>query len=296
MKSKITASTTRNLIFALIVILSGAFAPRFASDELLNKNALIARALNALGVANAASEGGAIAPTLSDPMRELQSGMRDSDEIAQEITHIAGASKPLSWAREFRPLIKSERGSLVLSKVVSHFQNLESRLEVMMIHNLPRPTQKESQTTFFTHRINEAEEKTIQAAVIISSQIDLVQGQPVLTESQLGVYRFGLNSNSLQRNFGLRDPDGTYEFSPIEKAAYSKGELINPVESLMKNQGAIDDSGNYQFDQKFGDSTSEVFINTRWQSDTQQLTVEVQIHESDSLTIKTFIIVYDLKS
>ena len=293
MNSRFFQIFSRNIGLISAVIMSGALTPRFTDDDLLNRSGLSSRALSAAGLAYASdAKNEENLSTKYDPIHELQSGLRDSDEITNEISKIAGPALPFQWNSDHWLKNKIAIGSLKLTSVLSHYQNVENRFEVMFIHNLPSESQHESQVTFFTDRINEADERTISSAILIPNKIEIKQGRPQFSDIDLGRYNFHLASSEAQRSFGLRDPEGAYDFALTTNP---KAE-INPLSTLNQADGPFDEVGNYQYDQKVGDLNYEVFINPRWQTENHQLTIEVQLHEVDSHIMKTFVLVYQLTS
>jgi len=228
-----------------------------------------------------------------DALHTLQSGLRSSEEIQNDISTIAGQGLVFRWNGEFWQKNKIA-GTLTLVTILSHVQNLETRSEVMHVLTLPGENRHESSITLFTDRLNAADVATLHSTLLIARLIRIVDGRPVYDPKDSARFNFHLGTSDLQAYAGdLREPEGAYELS----AATTDENSVDPFSELSQNNGSFDELGNYEYDQDIDGRHRTVSITPRWNAaarsnEIPSLSLEVQIHEAESLDVRSFVLVY----
>jgi hypothetical protein len=285
--------------FVISTTFSSAFSP-MGKDDVISHGDHVGRRLNMSNDADAAVYGddlpSLMAPGDYDALHSLQSGMRTPNEIQDDIAKIAGQGPVVQWNSDFWQKNKI-KGPLRLVTMLSHIQNLETRFEVMHLLTLPSEKRREMSITLFTDRMNAAEISTLHSSLLVAKTILFNAGRPVYDLSNLSRFNFHLDSSSLDSSVGdLREPEGQYDFAPLN----ADDKAVDPFAELGQINGSFNEVGNYEYDQVIGGQHCTVSIIPRWTeaaksrgANPQALTIEVQIHEAESLNVRSFVLVYE---
>ncbi|MEQ1664981.1 MAG: hypothetical protein ABL927_06350, partial [Bdellovibrionales bacterium] len=210
-------------------------------------------------------------------LQDIESGERTAPDIQEELKALVGDSKPISWVSE------NIKGKYELSQVLIHHKNLESSFELLFLHSLPTSRHAEDLVTHFTGRIYQADSQWVDGGVVISRDLQNLNGKITVDEKRKFNYNFSLVPPTFSNNFGLYTPEGTYSIADFN--AINDPAIFDPIEFLK--------SGNRNDFQLNGESF-EVNVSARI-TDFETLTIEAEVHKADSLTTNTYVLIYEQK-
>ncbi len=150
------------------------------------------------------------------------SGVTASADIQDEFSQLVGDSQPLDWQHLD---LKKEFGDtqFALTQIVTRVTDTTGNFDALFTHTLPTQNQPETMVTEYSRRINGAEESTIGTNIVIPRMFTGTNGFSVQTPDvpdATVVYNFHLKSHPLIPTFDLRDPEGTYELTPVTTASF----------------------------------------------------------------------------
>jgi hypothetical protein len=211
----------------------------------------------------------------------LQSGPRASSEIQNEIAQMAGDTNGVEFTK------KNLNRAYKLAIVMSHYKNmLSDPYEILFIHTLADNGRPEDTVTFYTRKIDGAEERNTRGQLAISRLIEIGdKGEPRFASGSRLNYRFGLEDHPIKRTYDLRVPEGTYQVSDVPEGSF------DPLAILKDGENPFD-YGLYHQEISFGDKTYDVQITVR-PTELETVTIEVRMQEIKSLVTQTYILVYE---
>lgn len=213
--------------------------------------------------------------------RQLDSGTRSSEELAQELSDAIGKSEPLEFKKG--AFDRAYR----LSMLMTHYKSAdENPYEILFIHNFAINGLREEAVTLYTRRIDAAEEGNTNSNLIVPQNLELNEKQePVLSARSAMAYLFQLEPHTIKRAFDLRDPEGQGGFmSPNAK-------MFDPL-SLLTRKDTFE-NGTYKQQIIAGDEriwNTEVRLR---RTEIGTLTLEIKAQEVGSNVVQTSVLVYE---
>lgn len=208
------------------------------------------------------------------------SGVTSSADIQDEFSQFAGDSQPLDWQHLD---LKKEFGDtqFTLTQIVTRVTDTTGNFDALFTHTLPTQTQPETMVTEYSRRINGAEESTIGNDIVIPRMFSGMQGfsvqDPKVPDATV-VYNFRLKPNPLIPTFDLRDPEGTYELTPVTPTSF------DPIGSIAQH--------GLQFTWQNGDTNYNVNVVPR-EVGNDTLTFEIDRQQVGSGLTSSTVLVYE---
>ena len=217
-----------------------------------------------------------------DLFRALESGQRTHDEIQEDLAQLTGTSEPIDWrAADFNRVLADRYR---LSTVATHVVNLDSNVETLFVHTLPDATHPEDKLTEYNRRLNEAEEQTVAIKFVVPRLFDGQKAQPDDAPDSQALYQFHMVAQPLERNFGFRSPEGTYDLTTPSAADF------NPLGWLAIKKSTK--QSELQYFWEYQNRHFDVSITPR-KTDIETLTFEITVHEIDTLLTTTIVLIYE---
>jgi hypothetical protein len=224
------------------------------------------------------------APTTNEALDVLKGqsgGLRETREIADEFEFIAGDSQAIRL--EQVPVSNSYRLTMVATLLV----NLDSGLQILSLHSLPNEGLREDVVTYFSQKVDQADEQNIFASLVIPRSLKPFDNHLELQKQELAQYVFRLESDEASSGrFGLRDPFAAPQHRPVDSDAF------NPLSDLYSGRLSLDQIPDGQFEKNIGDLTYSVTVTPRL-NDLGQIVVEVYVREVNSLVSMSYALVYE---